>query len=144
MCLINAIVQKAADDVVCYKVLLRKKTYFPSFSSSLCQLQLKPTSPCYYGYVWEEGINYADGYRDVEPMGDDLYRVSGGFLHCYASLEGAREYAHYLRRCGCGCGEIVVYQVTIPKDTEYYDGQDVSFSHRAYASPVLKLGGEIE
>jgi len=122
MCLIskNSKMEKAANDIVCYKVLyqgIMTKDYY---------------TPYLFCYVPNNIINgdkcfFAEGRRKIYRH-LNKYRIEGGVIHTYKSMEEAET-----KRRPCGNFNRLIFKCIIPKGTYYFEGET------DYASKKIKF-----
>ena len=120
MCLTSETIRsiKATSDIVCYKVLLKKR-------NSL-------VSPFYQNFKWK--------FREiVEPRDKAGYRfisnhIQDGYLHTFSSIYGAED----MVKDSSMRDHLRIYKCIIPKGAYYYKGIQSGGCY-GYASKKVKL-----
>ena len=128
--------KKADEDKKVYKVLYRDhdgKYYAPVVIDTRN-----------IRFIYEKGMNFPYvAWRDEEYTGLEGERyISSGWLHAYNALHEA---VRMMKKYNCeqkvvfGCGEYVIVEMTIPKESEYYVSEDML----ECCSKVLEWDGNI-
>ena len=121
MCLITVENRKkAAEDIICYKVLRPQNGGLVSPAQYRCGNVL-------YWTVGETKKDNAKGRKH-----DDI--VEGGYFHSFKNIQDAMDYKEFC------CPIYQIFKATIPKGTWYYEGNNSTFKRApGYASKSLRI-----
>lgn len=125
MCLVTYDKRKIAkEDITVYKMLCKH--------TNLKTNKTEYLPPYWNGYTYKKGKNKTVGENEeIKSMNFVYYYVGGGFLHAFTNLNYALYTCRQQFRDATYCDgdedfkdEYRVYEMTIPKGTEYYIGSD--------------------
>lgn len=129
--------KKADEDKKVYKVLYRD--YYGKYYAPVV------IDTRNIRFMYEKGLNVSYPNCSDEEIyngfGEERY-ISSGWLHAYKALhEAVRMMKEYNceQKVVLGCGEYVIVEMTIPKDSEYYVSKDML----ECCSKVLEWDGNI-
>ena len=116
----------ATEDIVCYKVLVKKEGKLMSL---------------FYKHEWVFGKEY----EEEDPI-TDFYEIGQGAFHSYKNLRDAIDNSNHVSGSwvlrGGAIDDIIVVECIIPKGAEYYYGYTLD-EEPSYASKKIKIIGQI-
>ena len=129
MCQVENIKLLAENDIVVYKVLVRKAPYDQTKEPTLL------VGP-YSNYPYQIGGEYQE-----EPTTEPKYdqQIDKGFFHAFVNEQDAMDFVYFFGPIGSA-----VYKAVIPKGTTYYQGKWIGFKEMdSIATPKIKIQGYI-
>ena len=134
-------IQKAEQDIVCYKILVKEEMMDAQYRTPYMNF------PVHNGYISGKLDFGAHKPTKLEEpsviMGrkHHKYRVAEGFIHTYANIKSAKKQALYISNFTTNNCE--VFECIIPKGVEYYEGIDCTLS-KSYASSKIRFVNKIK
>ena len=109
----------AKDDVICYKVLVKRSfdTVKTPYTKTNVRSEILSGKEDFCAFSFNNS-----GMPIVMKRADNKYQIDGGVIHTYAKEKIAINDARWLRKT-VGEERVIIYECRIPKGCEYYEGE---------------------